>query len=65
MAEHVPGTGSGKWEQLNKCPDCDGDMERVAQVGEQIGLYYRCSEHGRFRYAWDTDTIERVPERTV
>jgi hypothetical protein len=65
MAEHVPGTGSGKWEQLNKCPDCDGDMERVAQVGEQVGLYYRCSQHGRFRYSWDTDTIERVPDRTV
>jgi hypothetical protein len=65
MTEHVPGTGSGKWEQLNKCPDCDGDMERVAQVGEQVGLYYRCPEHGRFRYSWDSDTIERVPERTV
>ena len=62
MAEHVPGTGSGKWEQLNKCPDCDGDMERVAQVGEQVGLYYRCREHGRFRYSWDTDTIERVSD---
>ena len=61
MTEHQPGTGSGRWEQLNKCPDCDGDMERMPQVGEQIGLYYRCAEHGRFRYSWDHDTLERVP----
>jgi hypothetical protein len=63
MTEPTP--GSGKWEQLNKCPDCHGDMERIAQVGEQIGLYYRCREHGRFRYSWDTDTIERAPEYTA
>jgi hypothetical protein len=61
MTEDQPGTGSGRWEQLNKCPDCDGDMERMPQVGEQIGLYYRCAEHGRFRYSWDHDTLERVP----
>jgi len=63
MTEPTP--GSGKWEQLNKCPDCHGDMERIAQVGEQIGLYYRCREHGRFRYSCDTDTIERAPEYTA
>jgi hypothetical protein len=61
MTEHQPGTGGGRWEQLNKCPDCDRDMERMTQVGEQIGLYYRCPEHGRFRYSWDHDTLERVP----
>ena len=64
MTQHVPGTGSGSWEQLNKCPDLrHRDMERVLQVGELIGLCYQCREHGRFRYAWDTDTFERVPER--
>ena len=55
-------TGAGRWEQLNKCPDCGGDMERLAQVGEQVGLYYRCATHGRFRYSWDHDALERVPE---
>jgi hypothetical protein len=39
-------------------------MERAAQVGEQIGLYYRCAEHGRFRYSWDDDRLEAVPEST-
>lgn len=52
----------GKWEQLNKCPECGADMERAAQVGEQIGLYYRCAVHGRFRYSWDHDKLEAVPD---
>ncbi|HEY3883814.1 MAG TPA: hypothetical protein VGL62_01305 [Vicinamibacterales bacterium] len=51
-----------RWEQLNKCPECGDDMERAAQVGEQIGLYYRCARHGRFRYSWDKDALEPVPE---
>ena len=50
-----------RWEQLNRCPVCGADMQRAAQVGEQIGLYYRCAEHGRFRYSWDNDTLEPVP----
>ena len=54
--------GSGKWEQLNRCPECGADMQRMPQVGEQIGLYYRCEAHGRFRYSWDHDTLERVPD---
>ena len=62
MTGHVPGDGAGRWEQLNKCPECDADMERIAQVGEQVGLYYRCAEHGRFRYSWDHDALEHVPE---
>ena len=62
MSDETPGTGSGRWEQLNKCPECGADMARMAQVGEQIGLYYRCAEHGRFRYSWDDDALERVPE---
>ena len=37
-------------------------MERAAQVGEQIGLYYRCAKHGRFRYSWDKDALEPVPK---
>lgn len=51
-----------RWEQLNRCPDCGHDMTRMPQVGEQIGLYYRCSQHGRFRYSWDLDALERVPD---
>ena len=27
--------------------------------GERIGLYYRCPTHGRFRYSWDHDRLER------
>jgi hypothetical protein len=65
MTEHAPGAGEGKWDQLNKCPDCGADMARAAQVGEQIGLYYRCPEHGRFRYSWDHDTLERVPDHNA
>jgi len=37
-------------------------MTRIPQVGEQVGLYYRCAVHGRFRYSWDDDALERVPE---
>jgi hypothetical protein len=62
MTDETPGTGAGRWEQLNKCPECGADMERMPQVGEQIGLYYRCAAHGRFRYSWDHDAIEPAPE---
>jgi predicted RNA-binding Zn-ribbon protein involved in translation (DUF1610 family) len=48
-----------RWEQLNKCPVCGEDMERDTAVGERIGLFYRCSKHGRFRYSWDNDRLER------
>jgi hypothetical protein len=57
-----PAPGAGRWEQLNRCPECGADMARMPQVGEQIGLYYRCAAHGRFRYSWDQDALERVPE---
>jgi hypothetical protein len=53
----------GKWDQLNKCPECGRDMERLPLVGEQVGLYYRCSTHGRYRYSWDLDQLEPAPER--
>ena len=46
-----------RWEQLNKCPQCGVDMTREPFVGEQVGLYYRCAEHGRFRYSWDLDKL--------
>lgn len=49
----------GRWEQLNKCPECGEDMKRDTAVGERIGLFYRCSTHGRFRYSWDHDRLER------
>ena len=47
---------------MNKCPTCGADMERAAQVGEQVGLYYRCAAHGRFRYSWDDDKLEPIAE---
>jgi hypothetical protein len=51
-----------RWEQINKCPDCGRDMDREPRVGEQVGLYYRCPQHGRFRYSWDDDRLERATE---
>ena len=62
MSDETGSTGAGKWEQLNRCPECGADMERAAQVGEQIGLYYRCPTHGRFRYSWDHDRLEPVAD---
>jgi hypothetical protein len=62
MTEDAAAPEQDRWEQLNRCPECGADMQRMAQVGEQIGLYYRCSSHGRFRYSWDHDRLEPVPE---
>jgi hypothetical protein len=62
MPDEAPPADSSRWDQLDKCPECGADMERAAQVGEQVGLYYRCAEHGRFRYSWDEDKLEPVPE---
>jgi predicted RNA-binding Zn-ribbon protein involved in translation (DUF1610 family) len=61
MSEREPAIGH--WEQLNKCPSCGADMAREPQVGEQMGLTYRCNEHGRFQYSWDHDRLEPVPQR--
>jgi hypothetical protein len=36
-----------------------GEMQRDTAVGERIGLVYRCPQHGRFRYSWDYDRLER------
>ena len=52
----------GKWDQLNRCPECGRDMERVLLVGEQVGLYSRCPAHGRYRYSGDQDRLEKAPE---
>ena len=62
MADEPAAMAPDRWEQLNRCPDCGADMRRMPQVGEQIGLYYRCETHGRFRYSWDEDALERVPD---
>lgn len=48
------------WEALNKCPECGREMKRDLAVGERIGLFYLCPEHGRFRYSWDEDRLEPV-----
>lgn len=55
-------TDTPRWEQLNKCPECDADMAREPSVGEQVGLYYRCDRHGRYRYSWDDDKLEPAPD---
>jgi hypothetical protein len=47
-----------RWSQLNRCPTCGAEMRREQAVGERLGLFYRCSEHGRFRYSWDHDRLE-------
>ncbi len=49
-----------RWEELNKCPECGREMKRDLAVGERIGLFYLCPEHGRFRYSWDDDRLEPV-----
>jgi len=49
----------GRWEQLNRCPDCGREMTRDLAVGERLGLFYVCPEHGRFRFSWDDNRLER------
>ena len=48
-----------RWEQLNRCPDCGQEMQRDLAVGERLGLFYVCSQHGRFRFSWDDNRLER------
>ncbi|HEY2433955.1 MAG TPA: hypothetical protein VGI12_14875 [Vicinamibacterales bacterium] len=62
MSDDTPSAAEGRWEQLNRCPQCGADMQRTAQLGEQIGLFYRCETHGRFRYSWDRDALEPMPQ---
>jgi hypothetical protein len=51
---------TGRWEQLNKCPECGADMQRDLAVGERLGLFYRCPVHGGYRYSWDHDRLEKA-----
>ena len=60
MSDERDEASDDRWRQLNKCPHCGADMERLTAVGERIGLYYRCPAHGRFRYSWDADRLEPV-----
>lgn len=53
---------AGDWQQLNRCPDCGRDMQRDIAVGERIGLFYTCREHGRFRFSWDDNALERYED---
>jgi len=58
MADSDP--ADDKWSQLGRCPTCGREMAREQSVGERMGLFYRCPEHGRFRYSWDHDRLESV-----
>ena len=53
---------SATWDQLNRCPDCGNEMQRDLAVGERLGLFYICPEHGRFRFSWDGNRLERDEE---
>jgi hypothetical protein len=55
MAHETP---ADRWDELNNCPDCGRGMQRDAAVGERLGLFYICPDHGRFRYSWDEDRLE-------
>jgi hypothetical protein len=51
-----------RWAELSRCPTCGRAMAREQSVGERLGLFYRCPEHGRFRYSWDHDRLEPVDD---
>lgn len=51
-----------RFDELGYCPTCGARMTEEPQVAERVGLYYRCAEHGRFRYSWDHDRLEPVGE---
>jgi hypothetical protein len=57
-------TGEDRWQQLNRCPECGREMQRDLAVGERLGLFYTCPEHGGFRYSWDDDRLEAVVKST-
>lgn len=60
---HVPEPFNPKrFDELSQCPTCGQKMTEEPQVAERVGLYYRCAEHGRFRYSWDHDRLEPVGE---
>lgn len=37
-------------------------MTDEGATGERLGLHFHCPAHGRFRYNWDLDRLERDPE---
>jgi hypothetical protein len=51
-----------RFDELSKCPTCGQQMREEPQVAERVGLYYRCPQHGRFRYSWDHDRLDPVGE---
>jgi hypothetical protein len=53
---------SDRFDELAACPRCGGQMTEEPQVAERVGLYYRCPEHGRFRYSWDEDRLEPIQD---
>jgi hypothetical protein len=59
MPDHPP---RDRFDELGDCPQCGRRMTEEPQVAERVGLYYRCAEHGRFRYSWDLDRLEPVQE---
>jgi hypothetical protein len=54
-----PPPDTSRFDELGHCPECNADMVQENATGERMGLYYRCSVHGRFRYSWDEDRLER------
>lgn len=53
---------AGAWQHVNRCPDCGREMARDLAVGERLGLFYTCPEHGRFRFSWDLNRLEKEEE---
>ena len=51
-----------RFDEIGHCPHCGRPMKEEPQVAERVGLYYRCAEHGRFRYSWDLDRLEPIQE---
>ena len=49
----------GRWEQLNKCPECGEEMQRDAAVGERIGLFTGVRHTDASGFRRDHDRLER------
>ncbi|HSL22487.1 MAG TPA: hypothetical protein VK886_13215 [Vicinamibacterales bacterium] len=58
----MPVFDAKRFDELSKCPECGRQMIQEPQVAERVGLYYRCAEHGRFRYSWDKDLLEPIAD---
>ena len=57
-----PPLDSDRWAALGRCPECGARMTDEGATGERLGLHFHCPAHGRFRYNWDLDRLERDPE---